>query len=336
MSKPTIKQVAMEAQVSTATVSRVLTGSEFVSEEVKTRVLNAVEKMNYQTNAVARSLKQDKTETIGIIVPDISNVFFMTFSKGLEEVVQGEGYNLIFCSSDEDQQKEGELLLLLQEKRVDALVLATTGGNDAIITKLSRFGIPIILLDRQVEDSESQLDIIAEDNSLGAYLLTKLILESGHKHIGVINGFLDVSTGRDRYEGYKKAMREAGIREKSHLVFDGEFSVDGGNAAIRYFMQLEVKPTAIISFNNNMSFGALQELIRLQMRIPLDIMLASYGVVEAAQLLIQSGIIYVEQTPFEMGRQAGEIILNRLQKDRDQDTRVQNKVIFKPQIKHMN
>ncbi|MDB5053015.1 MAG: LacI family transcriptional regulator [Bacilli bacterium] len=331
MSKATMKHVATEAGVSTATISRVLTGNGFVSDEVTTRVQAAIAKLNYQPNAVARSLKNDKTLTIGVIIPDISNPFFMSILRGIEDVVRPKGYHLIFCSSDEDPQKEGELLQLLHEKRVDAVVLATSGRNEDLIGRLSHSGLRIILLDRKVAEPKLELDSVTEDNESGAYKLTKMLLSQGHERIGVINGFLNTSTGNDRNAGYTKAMHEAGLVTMESLVYNGNFSVEGGIQAVRHFMQLALKPTAILSFNNNMSFGVLLELHRMGLRTPQDMMLASYGEVEAALLLPDSGIIYVQQTPYEMGLSTGQLLLRRL--DIKNVDPIPEPILFEPEVK---
>jgi LacI family transcriptional regulator len=333
LAKATVKHVAAEAGVSTATISRVLTGNGFVSDEVKIRVHAAMLKLNYQPNAVARSLKNDKTHTIGVIIPDISNPFFMSILRGIEDIIRPKGYNLIFCSSDENPQKEGELLQLLHEKRVDAVVLATSGRNEELIGKLSRSGLKIILLDRRTESPELELDSVTEDNELGAYRLTKMLLSQGHKRIGVINGYLNTTTGRDRYDGYVRAASEAGLAQEEQLVFSGNFSVESGILAVKHFLKLVERPTAILSFNNNMSFGALLELIRLGLRIPQDMMLASYGEVEAALLLKDSRMIYVQQTPHAMGTSTGELLLRRL--DEQAAGSLLEPIVFEPEVKQI-
>ncbi|RAP77531.1 LacI family DNA-binding transcriptional regulator [Paenibacillus montanisoli] len=319
MSKATIKQVASAAEVSTATVSRVLNDSGFVSEEVKNRVLEAVKRLNYQPSAIARSLKQDKTFTIGVIVPDISNPYFMGISRGIEDVVGPEGFQLTFCSSDENPKKESQLLQLMQEKRVDAVVLATSGDNDPILERLSGSGIPIVLIDRKLKSLEtgSKLDQVTEDNIDGASRLTRKLLEAGHVRIGVVNGPSRVSTGRERYAGVLKAMKEFGL-EPNPLVFNGDFSVDDGIRAVRKFLAADPKPTAIISLNNRMSLGVLLEIVRSGLKIPDDIAVASFGEVEAGALLKNPGLYYIDQRPYEMGQKAGEILLSRIRKDEPQ------------------
>lgn len=318
MSKSTIKQVAAEANVSTATVSRVLNESGFVSQEVKERVFTAIAKLNYQPSAIARSLKQDKTFMIGVIVPDISNPYFMGISRGIEDTVGQEGFQLMFCSSDENPDKEGRLVQLLNEKRVDAIVLATAGGNSEALNRMMEGGLPIVLIDRKLEQSDNSpiFDLVAEDNAEGAYLLTQSLLQDGHTTIGVVNGISRVSTGRERFEGVMRAMREYGVENKP-LVFNGDFSTEGGIHAVRQFLQAVEKPTAIVSLNNRMTFGVLLELIRSGLRIPDDMALASFGEVEAGQLLKQPGLYYVDQQPYEMGKRAGEILLQRIRKDQE-------------------
>lgn len=315
MSKATIKKVAAEAGVSTATVSRALNESGYVSDEIKERVLSAVAKLNYQPSAIARSLKQDKTYMIGIIVPDISNPYFMGISRGIEDVVGREGFQLMFCSSDENPDKETRLLQLLHEKRVDAIVLATSGGNENTVKGLMNAGVPIVLVDRKLElENGIKLDLVAEDNTEGAFRLTSRLLEDGHTQLAVVNGPTRVSTGRERYEGVLKAVKEHGLAPQP-LVFNGDFSTEGGSKAVQKFLEADIKPTAIVSLNNRMSLGVLLEIVRSGLRIPDDFAVASFGEVEAGLLLKQPGLYYIDQHPYDMGTTTGEILLKRIRKE---------------------
>jgi len=318
LAKATIKEVAAEAKVSTATVSRVLTESGYVSNEIKKRVLEVVSKLNYQPSAIARSLKQDKTFMIGVIVPDISNPYFMGISKGIEDIVGEEGFQLMFCSSDENPEKESRLLQLLQEKRVDAIVLATSGGNDDTVRSLKDSGLPIVLVDRKLESEEAglKLDLVAEDNIEGASRLAGKLLEAGHVRIGVVNGPVRVSTGRERFEGVLKAMKGHGL-DPNPLVFNGNFSKEDGVKAVQMFLEVDPRPTAIISLNNRMSLGVLLETVRSGLKIPDNMAIASFGEVEAGSLLRSPGLYYIDQHPYEMGIKAGEILLKRIRKEED-------------------
>lgn len=312
MTKITIKEIAKEAGLSIATVSRVLNKSGYVSEEAKEKVLSISQSLNYLPNAIAISLKKEKTNTIGVVIPDITNSYFMKISKGIEEAIHKHGYTLIFGSGSENPIKEREVLQVLFEKRVDAIVLATSGGNEDLIKSIKANGIPIVLIDRKINQEDVDLDWVVEDNINSAYELTKHLFELGHTRIGVINGSLKVSTGMDRYNGYKKALKEKGLDEDPALTFFGGFIESDGEKAINQFMQLPSKPTAIISFNNTMTFGAILQLIKIGYKVPKDIVVASYGEVEAAKLLEPPGIIYTTQVPHEMGRRTGEILIDRL------------------------
>ncbi|EOG8707788.1 LacI family transcriptional regulator [Bacillus paranthracis] len=312
MAKSTIKDVAMEANVSTATVSRVLNDSGFVSDDIKDRVHLAVKKLNYQPNAIARSLKQDKTYTIGVVIPDITNQYYMTISKAIEDIVQQKGYNLIFCSSHENPKKEDKLLQLLVEQRVDAIVLATAGGCEERVRSIHQAGVPIVLVDRTVEIGDSKLDSVVESNFESAYRLTSYLLQQGHRSIGLVNGLLNVSTGKERYEGFQKALEEFGIQEDENYTFNSTFTREGGMKAVDYFLNFTEKPSAILSLNNEMAFGVLLELTRRGYSVPEDIVIASFGDVEAAQLLQAPGIISVAHKPYEMGERVGDILLKRL------------------------
>jgi LacI family transcriptional regulator len=253
---------------------------------------------------------------IGVIVPDISNPYFSGISKGIEDVVGQEGFQLMFCSSDEKPDKESRLLQLLNEKRVDAIVLATAGGNAEEVQRFIHGGTPIILIDRKLDqvDSEQSIDLVAEDNMTGAYLLTRKLLDDGHTNISIVNGPSHISTGHERYMGVLQAMEEAGLKSVPQ-VYNGDFSVEGGIRAVQQFISAEEKSTAIVSLNNRMTFGVLLELIRNGYRIPDDMAVASFGEVEAGQLLKQPGLYYIDQQPYEMGVTTGELLLKRIRKE---------------------
>lgn len=312
MNNVTIKDIARELNISTATVSRVLNNSGYASPEVKERVLAAAKKLNYRPNAIARSLKMHQTNTIGIIIPDISNPFFMKISRGIEDVVHSKGYNMIFASSDENPKKEERMLQVLFEKRVDAIVLATSGKNEEIIKKIKSSGGQIILVDRKLNNEELELDYVVEDNMGGAYQLTSYVIKQGHTRIGVINGQLSVSSGQERFEGYKKAMAENGIPLNQEYIYNGDFTEEAGIRAVKYFSELPQRPTAIISFNNTMTFGALLQLYKQGFPKYENLIIASYGEIEAEQLIQTPKIISIKQSPYEMGVRVGEILLQRL------------------------
>src|SRR5690625_622084 len=152
-----------------------------------------------------------KTNTIGVIIPDISNPYFMRISKGIEDTIEKSGYILIFVSGDESPEKEERTLKALIENRVDAIVLATSNEDNEMIETVQKTGIPIVLVDRKIEENLTDFNFVIENNFQGAYQLTKYLIDQGHHQIGVINGLLRVSTGMDRYLGYQHALKEYGM-----------------------------------------------------------------------------------------------------------------------------
>lgn len=313
MEKLTIKDIAKASGVSTASVSRVLNDEGNTSQELKDKVMSVVRELNYQPNAVARSLKLKHTHTIGVIIPDISNSYFMKISKGIESIISEQDYSLIFASSDEDSEKEEKLLKTFIEKRVDSVVIATAGGNDEQILNINNFGTPVILVDRELKVTTKDLSFVVEDNVKSAYELTKSVLDKGHTSIGVINGNLQVSTGFERFQGFIKALNEYGMFQNKDLIYNGKFIEEDGVNAVKKFMSLEEKPTALISFNNTMTLGVIFELVKQDIELSDRLYLASYGETKEVKLLRNYKIVYVEQSPYEMGVEVGRILLEKLQ-----------------------
>ncbi|MGM8212298.1 LacI family DNA-binding transcriptional regulator [Virgibacillus sp. W0430] len=312
----TIKDVAKEAGVSIATVSRVINDSGYVSDPIKKKVLQKIEQLDYQVNAVAKSLKQEKTNMIGVIIPDISNPYFMQISKGVEDEIERYGYNLIFSSSNEDEKKEAKLLELMNEKRVDAIILATTGKNKEQIERLASTGTPIILIDRFNEEIKHRISTITEDNQLGAYKLTKHFIDQGHTNIGVINGSLDVNTGRDRYKGFLQAVEEHDVSVEDSFIYNGDFTEKCGYEAVQHFSSQKNVPTAIIAFNNLMAAGAIKGLTESR-NLPLDqVKIGCYGEIEFMVLMQTLNVVYIKQNSYQMGKDTGKVLISHLNKDR--------------------
>jgi len=325
MSKKTIKDVAREAGVSTATISRVINNSGYVSEEVRKHVLLTIERLNYYPNAIARSLKQEKTRSIGIVVPDLTNPYFMKVAKAIQDQCMTAGYHLLFMNTDEDSDKEKETLQILLEKRVDAIILAGTGGNEEQIKRIHDSGTSIILVDRRIGDLE--LDIVVEDNIYGAQAAIDYLIHQGHRRLGIINGPQIISTGRERLQGVLSGLSQNHIELLQDLVYQGNYSRESGKRAIYHFMQLTERPTAIFSANNEMTFGVYLGL--QEMGIPLDeLEVVSFGDLEFSSLFCHK-LSVVTQNPEEIGQMVGNLVLRRLSTG---NSSVNEKCVFTPKI----
>ncbi len=301
----TIKEVAKASGVSTATVSRVLNGNYPVAESTKIKVREAIEAIGYRPNALAKSLKTKKTYTVGLVVPDISNVYFMNIAKGIESVISKYGYTLALGSSDEVASKELKLLQTFKDRRFDYVILASCLKKFNKLRDLIDDEFNLILVDTYSEDLE--LNFVTEDNEKYSYMLTKYCIDMGHKDIAIVNGIEHISTAKERYLGFKRAIKERG------MVFNERFYIDGGydkDIAYKKVKNLLKKhsPTLIYATNNRMAEGAMLAIKERALKIPDDISLVSFGDLELSDL-IEPKLTIINQNSYLMGVKAGEIIV---------------------------
>ncbi|MGF9713784.1 LacI family DNA-binding transcriptional regulator [Paenibacillus naphthalenovorans] len=326
--KLTIKDVAKHAGVSTATISRVLNGSGYVSEDVRRQVLASVKELNYRPNAIARSLKQEKSRSIGMILPDMSNPYFMTIARTIQQRLVAEGYRLLFMDSDENPDKEREALDALLSNRVEGLLLAGTGGNKEQLRQLIGSGIPVVLVDRCVPGVSA--DLVMEDNRGPVRQAMEYLVSAGHRHIGMIHGPKTISTALERYEAAVRALQEAGFQVGEEYVYSGDFSRKSGKQAIQKLMKLPVPPTAVFSANNEMTFGLYLGL--QEMGIGLDeVEVVSFGDLDFSSLF-KHRLSVIMQHPESIGDSAAGILLDKLL---HQKSAMENRIII-PQFVQKN
>jgi len=334
----TIKEVAKEAGVSIATVSRVLNRNYPVSKEAHKRVTSAVKKIGYRPNAVAKSLKINKTFVIGFVVPDISNVYFMEMARGIETMVSPYGYTLTFASTDENPEKEIKLLKVFNERRMDFVVLASSLNEKAPLEELMKEGLRIIMVDTILPDLE--VDFVVEDNEVASYRLMKYALAQGHKKVGIVNGIMRISTAVARFEGYKRALEEMG------MIYQAEYTVNGG-----YYRDIAYKnvkkmledhrndlPTLLYATNNQMTEGTMIAMKELGLKIPEDISVVSFGDISLSRL-IEPKITVVLQNSRDIGEQAGRILMDRMEHNKDteqtQTVIIPSKLVVGKSVRHM-
>ena len=312
MANPTIKDVAREAGVSIATVSRVLNKKGTVKDESVQSVLQAIERLSYHPNSIARTLKNDSSKTIGLVVTDISNDFFTRMARGIEDVLNDRGYNLFVCSTDGLQQREAQCLSLLREKQVDGIILNASGKNSSLITKMSG-QVPFALFSRKIPDPQFRGDFVDNDNYSGLRELTAQLLRLGHRKIGFINGQSYVSSAAERFSGFQSAMRDAGIDVGADYpyLYSGNFNrLNSGKEGARVLWEKGV--TAILCGNNLLALGALQYCKEAGLRLPEDLSLCSFGTLANQDLLFVRPTS-CEQNPDAMGARLAELIIERIE-----------------------
>ena len=312
MKRATIKDIAREANVSLATVSRSLNHDPCVTDAMRTRVLETAKRLGYVPNTIAKSLKTNSTYTIGFLVSDISNSYYISIARSVEDIVSSQNYNLMLCSTGNRKERELDYLQMLMSKNIDGLILNTTGRNNDFVLEMSK-KTPMVLLNRRIMAPEFRGDLIDTNSYLGCYRLTKQLLALGHRKIFVVRGPAHLSNSFERFQGFVDAMGEAGIQvDKTYpYLYTGEFTLQSGVEAIRHMCALEDWPTAILSQNNMMTIGILEELRRKMIRIPEDISLVSYDSINNMDLMTTRPT----SATFDMaaiGEQVGQSILSRI------------------------
>jgi LacI family transcriptional regulator len=310
----TIKDVAERAGVSTTTVSHVINGTRFVSPELRQRILQAMEELDYRPNVLARSLRVGESKTIGLVVPDNTNPFFAEISRVIEDVGFNEGYSVFLCNSDGRVEKEQAYVRSLLSKRVDGVVFITAGGSTEPLKDLTRHDTPVVVVDREVPLSLA--DLVLLNNKMGGSLATRHLLDLGHRRIACITGPSMLTPSADRVRGYREAMEQAGIALDPQWIVQGDFRPSGGEAGMRQLLGLSEPPTAVFACNDLMAIGALHAIRAAGLRVPQDISLVGFDDIALAADLIPP-LTTIAQPIAEMGEIAVRLLLSRINGKRE-------------------
>lgn len=307
----TLKDVADLAGVSTATVSRVLTGTVYVSEETRQNVLKCVQELNYKPNALARSLRRSRSQTIGILVPDISNPYFMTIIKAIEERMLPHGFHILVASSNEDWGREKTLFQIFVEKRVDGIVLASANREPSSeVSECIVEGLPMVAVDRLLDGAG--IDMVVEENLLSSSRLVGHLMQMGHEEIALISSVPSVSTAYQRIQGYERAHADRGLQVDPSRVYLGDFSHESGYELGRQFlMERTAATTAVFCGNNFVAAGFLMAAREVGVSIPDDISVVSFGRLPLSELIMPH-LTSLVQCPEEIGEHAADRLLARI------------------------
>lgn len=304
-----IQEVARRAKVSSATVSRVLSNKPHVREELKERVLRVVQDMGYEPNRVARSLRVQRSSVIGLIISDVRNSFFQQLARAVEDIAYQNGYAVFLCNSDEDPEKESLYVNVLRAERVAGVIMSPTRETTNACKSLLAAGIPVIAIDRSVLGTS--LDSVLTDNSEATYKLIRHLIKQGHTRIGGVFSDLGITTGRERFEGYKRALREAGLPLDETLVRTGlPMDADGYRLA-KSLLESTSRPTALFAGSKLLSYGALHAIYDLGFKIPGDIAFASFDKLDWMPAL--PAMSYAEQPAYDLGKTATQLLLKRFE-----------------------
>jgi LacI family transcriptional regulator len=305
----TLRDVAKRAGLSAATVSRALTGQPYVDEQTRSRAVRAARELGYRPNALARALRVQTTRTVGLIIPDIRNDFYAESATVLQGALEAHGYRLILCISNSDPAHDRSYLRTLAEHRVDGIVHVPSSPTDLRELEAGGRRIPIVELLRHSPDA--RFDAIVSDDREGAAALTRHLLELGHRRIAMLTGPPELSTTRYRVEGYRGALREAGLDAADEIVLYGTYSRASGQFQTREVLAASPRPTAIFSSGSPLTSGVLRALADARVGVPDQISLVAYE--DPEWYAISNPALTCYALPLrEMGRVAAEHIVARV------------------------
>lgn len=305
----TIRDVAQKAGVSTMTVSRVLNKSGYVSQPVRARVEAAVAELGYVPNTLGLSLRFKQTKTLALVLTDITNPFWTTVARGVEDAASDAGFTVILCNTDESEAEQARYLNILLQKRVDGVVLVPACSNPEALQWLQKRDMQFVILDRKV--GSAKVDTVRCDSHEGGYKLTRLLLDLGHRHIAMLSGPQEVSTAADRTAGYKAALHEAGLQPDPALIAHGTYAIASGYEMMQQVLAVTPRPTAVFAANNFLAMGAYRALHDAGLRVPEDIAMVAFDDLPES-MVFEPFLTVAAQPAYDMGKRATELLLTRL------------------------
>ncbi len=304
-----MRDVAERAGLSVSTVSHVINNTRAVSDESRQRVMSAMEELDYKPNALARSLRRRKTNTLGMIVPDSANPFFAEVARAIEDTSFAQNYSIILCNSEGDLEKQQAYTNVLIENRVAGILFVAAGISTELVNDLEQRRVPLVVVDREVPGVE--VDTVMTNHAQGGYLATQHLIELGHRRIACIAGNSEVSPSAERLTGYRRALEDNNLAYDERLVVKGDFQYESGYEATKHLLALEVPPSAFFACNDLMAVGCISAARELGLRVPQDISVVGFDNVRLASFT-NPPLTTVAQPIFEIGALATKMLLERM------------------------
>ncbi|USD64443.1 substrate-binding domain-containing protein [Vibrio sp. SCSIO 43136] len=307
-----MKDIAKLAGVSTSTVSHVINKTRFVSEDISERVMKAAKELNYTPSALARSLKMNRTRTLGMLMTNSTNPFFGEVVKGVERRCYQQNYNLILCNTEGDSERMRASIETLLQKRVDGLILmcSTLEGERIDVFDLYP-DMPVVVMDWGPIHFAS--DKIQDNSFRGGYLAAKHLIECGHTEIGCITGPLARYQAQMRYEGYKRAMNEHGLEINPNWIVESDFECEGGASAFATLIERGTLPSSLFVSNDMMAMGVINAAAAQGIRVPEQLSIVGYDDVHIAKFMTPA-LTTIHQPKYRLGQAAVDTLLNKIDK----------------------
>lgn len=335
-----IKQLADILKVSTTTVSRVLNGKGEkyrISNETSKRIFEAAKKFNYSPNKIAKGLKTAKTDTIGLIIPDISNPFFSDIARSIETELRVRKYSMILCDSRDDEYVEKELITLLQSHKVEGIIIAPVGVYSDHLVDIYETGFPIVIIDRSFPNIK--LPCITSDNFQGGFEAVNYLISLGHKKIACIQGIPQSQPSIERISGYRKAFEANGLKIDETLIIGDDYSIENGYRQTRILFSTNNPPTAIFALSNLISLGVIKAAKEIGLLIPDDLSIVSFDEQPYSEYL-WTPMTTISQKKNEMGRLAIDILFKYIEKrefwEKGINIRLKTDIIYRNSVKRLS
>jgi LacI family repressor for deo operon, udp, cdd, tsx, nupC, and nupG len=306
-----MSDVAKLANVSPATVSRVLSHPEMVSVETRKKVLGVINQVNYKPHIVARQFRTKETKIILVVVPDITSAFFSKVLRGIEHVAVNHGYQVILGDTENDIEREKEYINLLLQKQADGMVLLTARLNKTNLEEISNH-FPMVLACEYIEGLS--IPTVSIDNISSARKATEHLIKLGHTKIAHITGTINVILSRDRMRGYQQAMMSHDLDIDSAYIQEGDFSFESGYNQMLKLLALENPPTAVFAFNDDMAMGAIKAVKDSGLNVPKDLAVVGFDNIKMSSVH-EPNLTTIDQPKYEIGKKAMEMLIKLINKE---------------------
>ncbi|WP_458109889.1 LacI family DNA-binding transcriptional regulator [Bacillus zhangzhouensis] len=313
----TIKDVAKAAQVSVATVSRVLNDTGYVHTDTKTRVTQAMQELNYFPNEVARSLFNRESRLIGLILPDITNPFFPQLARGVEDEIHAHGFRLLFGNSDEDREKEMAYLQTFKQNQVVGVIAVTNEPESDMYND----DLPVVFLDRTVPNAPS----VFADAATGGKMAAMELIKRGSRQITLLKGPAHLQTARQRFKGALDVLTEKGV--DFHVMSNASFSFQEARKSAKALFQLYPETDGIIASNDIVATAVIHEALRIGKAIPDEVQIIGFDDIPQSELLFPS-LSTIRQPAYDMGKEAAKLLIKSIQKQPIDQSVIQMPVSF--------
>jgi DNA-binding LacI/PurR family transcriptional regulator len=323
--KATIYDIAKEAGVSIATVSKVINGKGRISAETRSAVFTIMERLDFQPSVIASALTGKKTFTLGLLVPDISNPFFAEIARAIEDQGHQLGYSVVMCNTDNKDVKVERYISLLLQKSVDGIIIATGIEKKEIIEQLLARGLPIVLIARELP--MIAVDTVVVDDYVGGCMAANHLLQLGHTEIAILSESHKVSSSRERVRGFKQTMSDAGHDFNEQWLKVCDYRVEDGKNKTMELLQENILPSAIFACNDMLAVGALQAAKELKIRVPKELSIISFDNTILSSVT-NPPLTTIAQPMEQLGKLAVDLIVENIKQDKP----MKQRIVLRPEI----